>query len=513
MSSEIQSFQYIINLPLTDVRSLKSSPLRFLGKLTAFEFLSYLPIIDIQRAKGVSNFFATLCRSTPGELCEPLQLQLRSQNSIIGSEIDELITTIAHYKDPKEKKPIDREKNLKIAAKTVARACPSHMEISIDLSRVRETQLFFEFFPFSSTRKLKISNVSYERKNLNLSLFPRFPSLRQLYITGDSISLGGAFATTFPRLTDLKLPACTLLTNQNIKEMDGLRLKHLNLAECNRITKDGLIHVTNFNKLQTLDLSNSSNITDREIQSIQGVYSLTYLDLSFCQKISDKALLYVKKLFQLSVLFINNCPNISDVGLKHIRSLINLSGLAIGNCTITLVGLEHLKHLVYLTSLDIRCCDFRKGDFGVLRNFPRLTQLDMRNTKVNNATLIILSSLHRLQNLYLSTPHSTRVLPGTVDATSITDAGMPYLASMTQLQHLRLRSPLVTDIGLKQLMVLINLKSLDVEGCRNITPTFLINMKKNPHFKYLIINPDPTMPQIPQPDSRIEEFDNCCVIS
>ena len=86
-----------------------------------------------------------------------------------------------------------------------------------------------------------------------------------------------------------------------------------------------------------------------------------------------------------------------------------------------------------------------------------LTSLDLSCTRLQEASLAKLHTLHKLRNLYLN---------GFSLELCISDAGMAHLSSLLSLERLSSRSNwLISNAGLKPLLGLPRLAYLDFTGC------------------------------------------------
>lgn len=491
VSKTFKRLYYLIekeNSTLKKELSLKKSRLKFLEDKNFQEILSYLPITDMIESKLVCKTFIRECSSTPEKLCTPLTIQLKSirtgtaQNpSIMGTEIVDLITRLVRNKTDSIEVI---KRNYEIAAQTLAKAYLSSTIFSIDLSRPDENELLTIFIPFITKHfQLKIFNISFRQKTLDLSTIFWTPLLTHLFITGD-IKIKGSFSRPFPDLQYLDVTGCTQFSDENIINLNKLNLKYLNLTLCHRIT----ILIMSFPYIHILNLNNCAGITDKGIEPIKELNTLVALDISNCIKLTDKTLFAIKNLTRLTFFSISNCTEMTDAGLMHIKNLVDL------------------------TTLDIKGCNFTHLGMGVLKNFSKLTVLDARNSLVNDSCLDILArDVKSLEKLYLGNSNIfTNHYSGIPNMPGITNFGMCHLITMPKLQHLIVRSFKVNDDGLEILKALKAIKSLDLKGC-NITGPALIRLKTNPNFKGVELKPNPEEFL----DSQINQLDQLpsCVIS
>jgi beta-lactamase regulating signal transducer with metallopeptidase domain/Leucine-rich repeat (LRR) protein len=104
------------------------------------------------------------------------------------------------------------------------------------------------------------------------------------------------------------------------------------------------------------------------------------------------------------------------------------------------------------------------SDVKHLADLPGLCYLDLMHTEVTDAGLAYLAGLTQLQYLNLQ------------EITNITDAGLEHLKGLTKLEDLRLYRVAITDVGLEHLKGLTGLRRLDLIGTK-VTDAGLANLK------------------------------------
>src|SRR5437899_2676480 len=106
-----------------------------------------------------------------------------------------------------------------------------------------------------------------------------------------------------------------------------------------------------------------------------------------------------------------------------------------------------------VTEVILQGTDADNGDLALLRAFPRLQKLNLANcTKINNPGLAWLVELKELRVLRLNF------------CSHVHDGGMEYIGQITSLEELYLDQTIVTELGMKDLKRLKNLKKIGLSG-------------------------------------------------
>lgn len=214
------------------------------------------------------------------------------------------------------------------------------------------------------------------------------PNLTHLEIRGcDEVGDVGVHHITrkLKKLTYLDMRSCWKVRDLGLLSFcwtDNMPLRFLGLQDCQGITDDGILYVSqNLHSLRSLDIS-YLNITDRSLLHVSKIVTLEKLNLNSCEYITDLGISYLctgnKRLSSLDVSF---CIGISDQTLKHIsQGLQHLHSLFLSMCQITDVGLLHLsKSLHNLKVLNIGQCALIT-DIGLeylLKSCPTLQSIDL----------------------------------------------------------------------------------------------------------------------------------------
>jgi hypothetical protein len=192
---------------------------------------------------------------------------------------------------------------------------------------------------------------------------------------------------------------------------------------------------------------------------IDFVHDVVMVNMTFCDdkgyretnpRETDEALTQLESFPRLRGLYLQG-GHASDEGLRHVGRLRRLECLVIWRATgVTDVGVAHLANVHSLTSLAImKGGQFGDGSLKVAAKLPRLRRLCVYENCISDQGLAYLVGNTSITSLNVN-----------VSKARITDAGMKYVATMTQLDDLWLQRSEVTQQGLAQLKGLTNLKTI-----------------------------------------------------
>lgn len=165
----------------------------------------------------------------------------------------------------------------------------------------------------------------------------------------------------------------------------------------------------------------------RDLATLKNLESLKLAD---CAQLQDSSMRHLSPLTKLSCLVFNGCSDLSDSFLTCLLPLRQLKHLSLGGCCLTNRSIDSLRLLPKLQFLYLG--DVQALDDEAARELGR----------------------HMSQLKWLS-----------LDSTSVTDAGVASLASLTQLELLDLARTRITGSALQHLPALPALKSLDLSCC------------------------------------------------
>jgi len=219
-------------------------------------------------------------------------------------------------------------------------------------------------------------------------------------------------------------------------------LTHLDLCGSQRLTDEGLLHLTNLGCLEVAKFDNCHSIIGRGLLALSSSRRLHTLSLANCRRLTDEAIINISHLTSLEALALNGCRCLTDRSIAAISNLYELRKLDLSQCDlITDAGLGNLEHLEGLEELSLGWC---RGitDHGL----DTLTMQPFRSK-----ILLILSVARCL----------------------LTDKGVKYLGRLRALEELDLNG--CSDIGGKalgeSLEQLENLVALNASYCSGILRT------------------------------------------
>ena len=232
----------------------------------------------------------------------------------------------------------------------------------------------------------------------------------------------------FPNLASLKIADSREVTDDDMKAIGGLKLKHLEMYNClEMITVKGFAYIGALTELETLILVagcyenlicilnieplsiractklkkftlESFVANDKFLEQIGKMNHLRHLELAFCTGVTDAGLAHLAELTELETLSLRQYNDeyedednleITDAGFAHIGKLANLTTLRMEGCaTVTDAGIAHLAALTNLTSLDLSDTGITDAGLAHLAPLTNLTRLDLSDTGITDAALL-----------------------------------------------------------------------------------------------------------------------------
>nr|XP_043623113.1 F-box/LRR-repeat protein 2-like [Erigeron canadensis] len=173
-------------------------------------------------------------------------------------------------------------------------------------------------------RRLHVSDVGVA------SLFVRSNSLTRLdlsecvNVTDESLKAIGESS----HLQSLSLAGCRWITDLGLEYLAKGKVRSclwkLNLAECDRISDDGIVLLKEMCSLQDLNLSKCGiNVTDRGVQTAMSQIPGMFLNLSWLKKVMDVSIFAIGA----------NCRNLVDISLVGCEGVTGKGLLAFVNHT------------------------------------------------------------------------------------------------------------------------------------------------------------------------------------
>ncbi len=206
--------------------------------------------------------------------------------------------------------------------------------------------------------------------------------------------------------------------------------------------------------LESLSLG-QTDIVDEDFVHLRDLMGLLELDLSSMKQIDGSGLVHLANLKSLKKLTCFNA-NIADSALEHMSKIDSIEDLSLYMTQIDGSGLIHIKNLTSLKNLSLSETLITDASLVHLKDMTWLKELSLNNTEIGDAGLAYLKGLTSLEKLILgNTGRESKISP-------ITNAGLVYLGTLTELKNLGLYRTCVTDEGLKHLGGLTNLETLNL---------------------------------------------------
>jgi Leucine-rich repeat (LRR) protein len=324
--------------------------------------------------------------------------------------------------------------------------------------------------------KLELLDLSQTRvRGQGLSVVQSLPALQRLNLRQTWVTDGGVDRLKGCNLVvlDLSLTPVTDRCMPAFAEMMGLKSLVLRGT---RITDTGLVHLGRMKELNTLDVSYTA-VNGSGLSSLKGRPSLQILLLKGTL-ITDAALGELAGCPNLSGLDLD-CTGITDAGLERLRDVRKLGGVSLHATEVTAAGVAKLqkdrpgftvtwnevkeepdpKPVAPPIAIDklppadpaalIKKYDAKTKTDDEIDGKP-VIEVDLSGKDVTDEELARLRTWKTLRVLDLS------------GCKKITDAGLPYVAPLTNLTSLNLQSTGVHGDGLVHLKGLTNLTNLQL---------------------------------------------------
>jgi Leucine-rich repeat (LRR) protein len=204
-------------------------------------------------------------------------------------------------------------------------------------------------------------------------------------------------------------------------------------------TDTDLAELAGMTGLKQLDLS-LSRVSDHGLRSLRTAPGIVDLNLYYAEQITDEGMSAVKEWKQLKRLNLRG-TKITDNTLEILTTVPSLESLDIGFAEITDVGLDHLALLQNLRELTIGGNKLTDDGVQLLRQLPQLTYLDLSGSQRTDSGLW---------------------------SVLLTDGGLESVATLTELQELRIGGTSVSARGLEKLKGLSKLVELNLQRCKRV---------------------------------------------
>ena len=218
-------------------------------------------------------------------------------------------------------------------------------------------------------------------------------------------------------------------------------------------------------RIVELDLR-SSWISDSDLPAIAALPALESLDLSLT-RITDRGLKPLKKALRLKRLNLRFAELFTDEGMSMVRNLKQLRQIDLRGTKVTDTTLEYLAELPLLESVDVGFAQITDNGIDSLGALPNLQRLTLGGNKLTDVGLQALRQLRSLQ--YLDLGGAQRTDSG-MWSISMTDSGINAIATLENLQELRLRGIAIASRHLEALKALPKLERLSIQDCKRVGP-------------------------------------------
>jgi len=260
-------------------------------------------------------------------------------------------------------------------------------------------------------------------------------------------------------LVYLNMANCPDLINKGLPNIQSLaELQILNIRQCTNVTAESLESIAH---LELIELNlNSCDVTDLHLAAIRSMESLRKLDISWSNKITPDGLAHLSPLTRLQWLNITGCAvttggmkaishlplqelfcNCDDECLKNIGDVTSLRQLSIQESStfVTNQGLSYLASLTKLRYLNISYCRMIKEQgLDTIIHLP-IENLVFQHSSANDDCLAAISKMSSLKRIDVS-------------GNDITDRGLMHLEALPKLQYVRLmHCPRLTLAGIEEL--------------------------------------------------------------
>jgi internalin A len=221
-------------------------------------------------------------------------------------------------------------------------------------------------------------------------------------------------------------------------------------------TDSDLAELAALPELKRLDLS-LSRVGDRGLRALKSAPNIEELNLYFAEQVTDEGMAIVKGWKHLKRLNLRG-TKITDNTLEFLASVPTLESLDIGFAEVTDVGLDRLTSLPNLRELTIAGNKLTDAGVHLLRQLPQLTYLDIGGSQRTDSGLWFVS---------------------------LTEAGVDSIATLTELQDLRLSGTGVSARSIAKLKTLEKLERLVLLNCKRIGDDSLPMLSAFPKLRVL----------------------------
>jgi len=270
------------------------------------------------------------------------------------------------------------------------------------------------------------------------------------------------------------------LSNEQVQFLAGLHSLETLSLENSEVTNEGIAVLEHLPNLKVLSLRRCAKLNATGLENLKHVPNLERLMLLYTLTDND-GLAHVAQLKKLKVLDLRGCMQVGDAGLEKIQGLTNLVDLKLRSYNVTDAGMEYVGKLTKLRYLAMEDCGI--GDEGMkhLEGLDQLRVLNVMRTSVGDDGLAHFSDNKlvdlRLREAACFGPGLDGLVPSRktltyldLSETLIDNDGLSHITPFTKLKTLILWNGSMDDEGIAHLKGLVELETLDLQGCRSLTP-------------------------------------------
>ena len=239
------------------------------------------------------------------------------------------------------------------------------------------------------------------------------------------------------------------------------QLKSLTLEARNALSDEGLAHLGKLTKLRTLNLRRT-RIRGPGLVHLRNLDDLQELDLSRCQMLADDSLVHLTALKSLRRLDLDGGGNMwisDDLWKQSVRVIRDTSMLRpmkdreLAACRggVGNDGLKHIGRIRTLKALSLRLTAVTDAGLPAIADLDNLEELDLSYTAISGNGLKALIKLKKLKHLVL-------------DFTFVADEDLSVVKDFPRLTSLSMRGTAIGDDGLASLALATKLRHLNLDG-------------------------------------------------
>ncbi|XP_035013314.2 dynein regulatory complex subunit 6 [Hippoglossus stenolepis] len=251
-----------------------------------------------------------------------------------------------------------------VSWKALCRGSPGlHRLHAAKSSRMTDTSLKFmatlkklQYLDISLCNKVSDAGIKYLTEGWSAAKLQELNVSQCSLITDISVM---RIAERLCKLSHLNLSYCAKLTDASLEWLSGSSIRSLDLRGCN-IQDQGLAAMEEIN-LRTLVLAECVKITDNGIKTLcQNMTDLEHVDVSHCVALSDLAIrafsFYCRSLFTLRM---SGCPKMTDMAMQYLTGGAQyLRELDVSGCVLLTDRTQRLIERICppLCSIKMTCC-------------------------------------------------------------------------------------------------------------------------------------------------------------